>query len=72
MVSTVVTLTTAAASVTAAAVVGLIIFLVVRELADASERRPLQLLSRYLGIYATPLLIAFAFIAIMEVVEVIG
>jgi hypothetical protein len=72
MTSIVVSVTTAATSVTIAAVIGLIVFLVVRELADASGKPSLQLLSRYLTLYAVPLLVSFAFIVIIEIVRVIA
>lgn len=72
MTSIVSSITTTATSVTIAAVVGLILFLVVRELADASEKPSLQLLSRYLTLYAVPLLVSFVFIVIIEIVRVIA
>ena len=74
MVSTVITTTVAAASAGAAAVVGLIILLVARELADASESSDtrLGLLSRHLVAFAAPLLIVFAFIVVMKVLEVVA
>jgi uncharacterized membrane protein len=45
-------------------VVGLIILLVTKELADASERPALSILGRHIAVLATPLLIVFAFIVI--------
>lgn len=72
MVTTVITATIASASATAVAVVGLIILLVTRELADASERPILRLFSRHIAVYVPSLLIAFAFIVVMRVLQVIG
>lgn len=74
MVSTVITTTIAAASVAVAAVVGLVLLLVARELADAGESpdtRP-GLLSRHLAAFAAPLLIVFAFIVVMKVLEAVA
>ena len=74
MVSTVMSTTIAWASTGAVAVVGLIVFLVARELADASESPDIRLglLRRHLVAFAVPLLIVFAFIVVMEVLEVIA
>ncbi len=70
MISTVVTMTLAS-SLAVVLVVGLIIFLAARELADASDMPSLKLFSRYLSVYAAPLLVAFAFIVVMEVLRAI-
>jgi len=70
MVSTVVTTAIASASASATAVVGLIIFLVTRELADSSQKLSLKLFSNYLGVFAIPLLTVFAFITIMWVAKI--
>ena len=70
MVSTALT-TVLAASGGVVVAVGLIIFLATRELVDASERPGLKLLGRDLSVYAVPLLVAFAFIVIMEVLQAI-
>ena len=70
MVTTVFT-TTLAASISAVTVVGLIVFLIARELADASERPVVRLFCERIAVFLPPLLVAFAFIVIMKVLEVI-
>jgi uncharacterized membrane protein len=74
MVSTVITTTVVAASVAVAAVVGLVLLLVARELIGTSESPDtrLGLLSRHLVAFAAPLLIVFAFIVVMAVLEVVA
>ena len=74
MVSSIISTTIAWASTGAVAVVGLIIFLVARELADAGKESDMRLglISRHLAAFAVPLLIVFAFIVVMEVLEVIA
>ena len=71
MVSTVIT-TAITASAGGIAVIGLIVLLVTRELADASEQPAIQLFSRHLAVFAMPLLVAFAFIVIMEVLRALA
>jgi hypothetical protein len=61
--------TIASASATAAAVVGLIIMLVARELLDASERPYLKLVARRLAVVAAPLLVFVLTVAIVEAVK---
>ena len=63
--------TTIAASATIAAVVGLIIFLTIREIADAGETAVPRLLSAHLLTYSVPLLVAFAIIVIVEFLHII-
>ena len=73
MTSIVISTTIAWTSTAAVAMVGLIIFLIARELADARKESNTRmgLLSRHLAAFAVPLLIVFAFIVIMAVLEVI-
>ncbi|GAG31088.1 unnamed protein product [marine sediment metagenome] len=71
MVCTVVT-TAIAASITVAAVVGLITLLVVREVADASKRPVLKLLGRHLAAFSIPLLVVLVFVVIMHMLEIIA
>lgn len=72
MVSTVTTTTIAEASIGAAAVIGLITLLVIRELAAATAGSTLKLFTRHLTVAVIPLLIVFAFIVIIEVLELIS
>ena len=72
MISTAVLKTIAPASAGVAICVGLIIFLVTQELAGASERLSLRLLSSYLGAFSIPLFIVFTFIATMELLEIVS
>jgi len=71
MVSSIVSTTIVTASMTATAVIGLIILLVARELADSSESPLFRLLSRHTAILSIPLLIVFVFIAIVETIKAI-
>jgi hypothetical protein len=71
MVSSIVSMTIVTASMTATAVIGLVILLVTRELADASESPLLRLLSRHTALFSMPLLIVFVFIAIMKTLQAI-
>jgi len=74
MVSTVITTTVVAASVAVVAVVGLVLLLVAGELAGAGESpdtRP-GLLSRHFVAFAAPLLIVFAFIVVMKVLQAVA
>jgi hypothetical protein len=66
MISTAMT-TALAPSAAVVVVAGLIIFLAARVLVDASERPGLKLFGRDLSVYALPLLVAFVFIVVMEV-----
>ena len=71
MVCTVVT-TAIAASITVAAVVGLITLLVVKEVADASKRPSLRLLGRHLAAFSIPLLVVLVFIVVIQMLEIIA
>ena len=77
MITTVVTVTSTflAASFGAAAVVSLILLLIMRELsgahADESGNRKAKLLSQSLLIPISPLLVVFAFIVTVKVLEVL-
>ncbi len=70
MVCTVVT-TAIAASITVAAVVGLITLLVVREVADASKRPSFRLFGRHLAAFSIPLLVVLVFIVVIQMLEII-
>ena len=72
MVCTVVTTTIATASISAIAVIGLIILLVARELADTSESPTLRLFNRHLIVAMIPLFLVFIFIVAVEVMQVIS
>ncbi|HXZ95404.1 MAG TPA: hypothetical protein VEG28_05820 [Dehalococcoidia bacterium] len=70
MTSTVIGVPTiASTSATAAAVVGLIIMLVARELLDASERPHLKLIASRLAVFAAPLLVFVLTVIIVEAVK---
>jgi len=71
MVCTVVT-TAIAASITVAAVVGLITLLVVKEVADASKRPSSRLLGRHLAAFSIPLLVVLVFIVVTQMLEIIA
>lgn len=64
--------TALAASVTAAMVIFLIVWLAASEIAGASPKPALVAFRRYATIYSLPLLIAFAIVVIIEVVRIIG
>jgi len=55
-----------------AAVVVLIAFLVIKELAGATHSSSLQLTSRFLSVGVIPMVMAFAVIVVLKVVEVIA
>jgi len=77
MISTVTTVTTVTTmlgfgmALGLVAVIALIVFLGVRELATASEGGRQRLLAKSLEIGIVPLIIAFAMIVAMEIVEVL-
>ena len=71
MVCTIVT-TAIAASITVAAVVGLITLLIVREVADASKRPSLRLLGRHLAAFSIPLLVVLVFTVVIQMLEIIA
>ena len=52
--------------------VGLIIFLVIQELADASERPSLRPFSRYLRAFSIPLFLVFAVLVIMQLYNIVS
>jgi len=72
MLSTLVLNTTASASLAIVTVIGLILLLVARELTYTSEKPPLKLFSSNITIFAIPLLIVFAFIAIIDVLKAVS
>ncbi len=71
MISSIISPAIATGSVNAAAVVGLIIFMVTRELAESSEKALALSLGRNLTIFTTSLLLLFLFIVVIESVRVI-
>ena len=71
MVCTIVT-TAIAASITVAAVVGLITLLIVREVADSSKRPSLILLGRHLAAFSIPLLVVLVFTVVIQMLEIIA
>jgi len=71
-VAAIVITTALAASVTAAMVIFLIVWLAASEIAGASPKPALVAFRRYATIYSLPLLIAFAIVVIIEVVRIIG
>ncbi len=75
--STITTVTTVAAmgltaAVSVAAVVGLILFLVTRELASASGSITSSRIARYFNVGILPLMIAFTVIVAVKIAEVIA
>ena len=81
MISTVTTTTTTTvtsasialgAALGVAAVVSLIAFLAMRELATASEGPRLKTFGRYLSVGIVPLAIAFAVIVVMKILDVLS
>ena len=76
-ISTVTTVTTTAALGLTAAISGiviaaLIVFLATKELAGAGESGVAVKVARYLGIAIVPMLMAFAVIMIIKVVEILA
>ncbi len=71
MISSIISPALATGSVTAAAVVGLIIFMVTRELAESSEKTLAISLGRNLTVFTTSLLLLFLFIVVIESVRVV-
>ena len=72
MVSTVIYDTLASEIIIPIAVVGLIILLVARELATASESPTAQRLGQFIGVFTVPLLLVFAFVVIQTVIDVVS
>lgn len=70
-VSTIVSTAVMAATLGLLAVLTLIALLVTKELASASENRRLQYLARALNVAILPLLVAFAAIVAVKVVEIL-
>ena len=75
--STITTVTTIAAMgltavISIVAVVSLIVFLSIKELAKASEAGPFLRTARYFSVGILPLLMAFAVIATVKVIEMLA
>jgi hypothetical protein len=71
-VAAIVITTALTASVTAAMVIFLIVWLAASEVAGASTKPALVAFRRYATIYSLPLLVAFAIAVVIEVVRIIG
>jgi hypothetical protein len=59
-------------SLGAAAVVGLIAFLIIKELVDVDGRPRLKALGKHLLVSITPLLLVFGLIVMMKVTEILS
>ncbi len=72
--STVTTVTTVALSASLAllAVIALLIFLIQKEILSASSSERAKIFSRVLNVAVIPLLLSFAFIAVMKVTQVLN
>jgi hypothetical protein len=69
---TTVTAVTLAASLTLLAVLALLVFLIQKEILSAATGNYARALSRVLNIAIVPLLLSFAFIAVVKVAEVLN
>lgn len=72
--STVTTVTTVALSASLAllAIMALLIFLIQKEIVSSSTNKRIQVLSQVLNVAIFPLLLSFAFIAVIKIAEVLN